>query len=76
MKFHIFNPCEAEFFHIDSYIAKNLEWKMFDVQGPVQRKFFQSITNKMQRYTICLFLETALHVSGGIWTYHQEHTQP
>jgi len=29
----------------------------------------------MQRHTIYLFLETALHVSGGISTHHQEHTQ-
>ena len=29
----------------------------------------------MQRHTVYLFLETALHVSGGISTHHQEHTQ-
>ena len=29
----------------------------------------------MQRYTVHLFLETALHVSGGIPTHHQEHMQ-
>ena len=29
----------------------------------------------MQRYTVYLYLETALHVSGGISTYHQERTQ-
>jgi hypothetical protein len=29
----------------------------------------------MQRYTVYLFLETALHVSGGISTHHQEQTQ-
>jgi len=34
---------------------------------------FQNITNKMRRYTIYLFLETALHVSGGISTHHQEY---
>ena len=33
------------------------------------------ISNKMQRYTVYLFLETALHVSGGISTHHQEHKQ-
>jgi hypothetical protein len=26
----------------------------------------------MQRYTVYLYLETTLHVSGGISTYHQE----
>ena len=29
----------------------------------------------MQRYTIYFYLETALHVSGGISTHHQEHIQ-
>jgi hypothetical protein len=34
-----------------------------------------SISKKMQRYTVYLHLETALHVSGGTSTHHQEHTQ-
>jgi hypothetical protein len=29
----------------------------------------------MQRYTVYLYLETALHVSGGNSTHHQERTQ-
>ena len=29
----------------------------------------------MQRYTVYLYLETALHVSGGISTHHQERMQ-
>ena len=29
----------------------------------------------MQRYTVYLYLETALRVSGGKSTHHQEHTQ-
>jgi len=29
----------------------------------------------MERYTVYVYLETALHVSGGISTHHQEHTQ-
>ena len=29
----------------------------------------------MQPYTDYLYLESALHVSGGISTHHQEHTQ-
>jgi len=31
------------------------------------------ISNKMQRYTV--YLETALHVSGGTITHHQERKQ-
>jgi hypothetical protein len=34
-----------------------------------------SISNKMQRYTIYLYLKTALHVSGGTSTNHQECIQ-
>ena len=29
----------------------------------------------MQGYTVYLYLETALHVSGGTSTHHQEHIQ-
>jgi hypothetical protein len=29
----------------------------------------------MQRYTVYLYLETALHVSGGTSTHHQERMQ-
>jgi hypothetical protein len=34
---------------------------------------FQYISNKMQRYTVYLHLETTLHVLGGTLTHHQEH---
>jgi hypothetical protein len=36
---------------------------------------FQCISNKMQRYTVYLYLETALHVSGGTFSHHQERIQ-
>jgi hypothetical protein len=36
---------------------------------------FQYISNKIQRYTIYLYLETALHVSGGTSIHYQEHIQ-
>jgi hypothetical protein len=29
----------------------------------------------MQRYTVYLYMETALHVSGGTSTHHQERIQ-
>jgi hypothetical protein len=29
----------------------------------------------MQSYTVYLYLETALHVSDGIYTHHQERIQ-
>jgi hypothetical protein len=34
-----------------------------------------SISNKMQRHTVYLYLETALHVAGGTSTHHQERIQ-
>jgi hypothetical protein len=39
------------------------------------RVVFQYISNKMQRYTVHLYLETPLHVSGGTSTQHQERIQ-
>jgi hypothetical protein len=36
---------------------------------------FQYIFNKMQRYTAYSYLKTALHVSGGTFTHHQEGIQ-
>ena len=36
---------------------------------------FRYISNKVQLYTIYLFIETALHVSGGTPAHHQEHIQ-
>jgi hypothetical protein len=35
----------------------------------------QYIFNKMQCYTVYLYLETVLHVSGGTSTHHQENIQ-
>jgi hypothetical protein len=34
-----------------------------------------SVSNKMQRYTVYLYLETALRVSGGTSTHYQERIQ-
>jgi hypothetical protein len=36
---------------------------------------YTRISNKLQRYTVYLYLETALHVSGGTFTHHQERIQ-
>jgi hypothetical protein len=36
---------------------------------------FQYVSNKMQRHTVYLYLETAIHVSGGTSTHHQERIQ-
>jgi hypothetical protein len=36
---------------------------------------FQYVSNKMQRYAVYLYLETALHVFRGTSTHHQERIQ-
>ena len=43
--------------------------------GPCIVSIFQYMSNKMQLYTVYLYLETALHVSGGTATHHQERIQ-
>jgi hypothetical protein len=43
--------------------------------GPCIVSIIKYISNKMQRYTVYLYLETALHVSGGTSTNHQERIQ-
>ena len=43
--------------------------------GPCIVSIFQYISNKMQGYTVYLYLETALHVSGGTSTHHQKRIQ-
>jgi hypothetical protein len=43
--------------------------------GPCIVSIFQYISNKMQCYTVYLYLETTLHLSGGTFTHHQERIQ-
>jgi hypothetical protein len=43
--------------------------------GPCILSIFQYISNKMRRYTVYLYVETALHVSGDTSTHHQERIQ-
>ena len=43
--------------------------------GPCIVSIFQYISNKMQRCTVYLHLETSLHVLGGTSTHHQERIQ-
>jgi hypothetical protein len=43
--------------------------------GPCILRIFQYISTQIQRYTVYLYLGTALHVSGGTSTHHQEGIQ-
>jgi hypothetical protein len=36
---------------------------------------YTRLSNKRQRYTVYLYLEIAVHVSGGTSTHHQERIQ-
>jgi hypothetical protein len=47
----------------------------FTFMGPCAVNIFQYISNKMQRYTVYLYLETALHVSGSTSTHLQKRVQ-
>ena len=49
------------------------DWTIsFTSMGPCIANVLPSITNKMQGYTIYLFLWNTLHVSGGSSAHHQE----
>jgi hypothetical protein len=37
--------------------------------------YYMCMSNKIQRHTVYLYRETALHVSGGTCTHHQERIQ-
>jgi hypothetical protein len=43
--------------------------------GPCIINIYKCISNKMQLYTVCLHLETALNISDSIITRHQERIQ-
>jgi hypothetical protein len=49
--------------------------RILTFMGPWIVSIFQYISNKMHRYKVYLKLETALHVSGGTSTRHQERIQ-
>jgi hypothetical protein len=67
-----FNPLNAELNPICHLLVL-----LGDVTSmvPCIVSIFQYISNKMQRCTVYLYLETALHISGGTSTHHQERIQ-
>ena len=68
----ILNPLNAELNPI-CHLLILLEDLRF--MGTCIVSIFQYISNKMQSYTVYLYLETALHISGGTSTHHQERIQ-
>jgi hypothetical protein len=70
--YNLFNPLNAELNPICHLLVLLGNLTFMD---PCIVSVFQYISNKMQRYTVYLYLETALHVSGGTSTNHQERIQ-
>jgi hypothetical protein len=49
----------------------SLSWRIIlKFMGPCITNIFQCISNKMQLYTVYLYMETAVHVSGGTSTHN------
>ena len=67
-----FNPLNTELNRICHLLALLGD---LTFMGPCIVSIFQYISKKMQRYTVYLYLETALHVSGGTSTHHKERIQ-
>ena len=63
-----------DFFQMKTYFLQNKYWNL-KFMGPCIVNIFQYISKKMQLYTVYLYLETALHVSGGTTTHHQKRKQ-
>jgi hypothetical protein len=68
----VFNPLNAELNPICHLLVLLGD---LTFMGPCIASIFQYISNKMQRYTVYLYLETALHASGGTSNHHQERIQ-
>jgi hypothetical protein len=78
-------PVGAELFHAEGQTHMTKLIGDFCNSGKAPKKetrevndvyfIFQYIANKMQIYTVYSYLETALHVSGGTSTHHQERIQ-
>jgi hypothetical protein len=70
----VFNPLNTELNPI-CHLPLLLLLGDLTFMGPCIVSIFQYISNKMQHYTVYLYLETVLHVLGGISTHHQECIQ-
>jgi len=68
----LINPLKAELKPICHLLVLSGD---LTFMGPCFLNISQYIYNKMQRYTVYLCLETALHVSVGTSTHHQERIQ-
>jgi hypothetical protein len=67
-----FNPLNAELNTICHLLILLGDLKFM---GMCIASIFQYISNKLQHYTVYLYLETALYVLGGTSNHHQERIQ-
>jgi hypothetical protein len=65
-------PCQVPYRSVWQRKSTSNTLKLLTFMGPYIINIFQYISNKMQLYTLYLYLETALHVSDGTSTHHQE----
>jgi len=72
LKIILFNPLNAELNPICHLLVLLGDLTFI---GPCIVSIFPYISNKMQCYTVYLYLETALHVSAGASTHHQRRIQ-
>ena len=58
-------------------LYKNIRNQLINIQGTVHCKYipFDIFPTRCNITQFIYFWKTALHVSGGISTQHQEHTQ-
>jgi hypothetical protein len=72
MKRHCINPLNAE---LNPICHSLILLGDLPFMGPCIVSMFHYISKKIQRYTVYLYLEITLHVSGGTSTHHQERIQ-
>jgi hypothetical protein len=70
--YHSLNPLNAELNPICHLLILLGD---LTFMGPCIVSILQYISNKIQCYTVYLYLETSVHVSGGTSTHHQERIQ-
>ena len=75
---YVFRPfwgIMKEFCVYDNAFSNKTRYQIQKHRKFITQSMFQYISNKMQLYTVYLYLETALHVSGDTSTHHQERIQ-
>jgi hypothetical protein len=75
VQLYSFEMHETQFNHLNAELNRICNLLVLLGDLTFMGKCTVSISNNMQLYTVYLYLETALHVSGGTSTHHQERIQ-